>query len=82
VVVKLTEYDALSTPPIQTPFTPFVFAEVIFPMGVPVSTPEYRDTAITALDGAALSVAVTAPLPVGDPIAFHTSTRVWFRPAH
>jgi hypothetical protein len=76
VVVRLTEYELLSTPPLQTPFTPFVFAEVTFPMGVAVSTPEYRDTAITAFDAVALSVAVTTPLPVGDPIAFHTSTRV------
>jgi hypothetical protein len=51
-------------------------------MGVVPFTPEYRDTAITALDGAALSVAVTTPLVVVVPSAFHTSTLVWFLPAH
>ncbi len=66
VVDNGTEYDAESTPPEQPPFTPFVFADTTAPIGVTRSTPRYSTTAITALDGAFPSAAVTALADVAD----------------
>ena len=66
VVVNGTEYDTESTPPEQPPFTPFVFADTTAPTGVTRSTPRYSTTAITALDGALLSTAVTTLADVAD----------------
>src|SRR5512143_144370 len=82
VVVRLKAYEALSEPPEQAPFMPFVLPETTLPIGFTASTPEYLDTAITALYGTAAKVAVTVPFPFGVPCAIHTSTPVWLRPAH
>jgi hypothetical protein len=69
-------YEAVSTPPVQAPETPIVFAEAADPVGRAGSAPEYRDTAMTAFVAALVSAAVTTPSAVGLPDPRHTSTRV------
>src|SRR6266545_1363553 len=82
LVVRLTEYDALSTPPLHVPPAPRVLAETGAPSAAAGSTPEYRETAITAFVAVLLRLAVTGPAAAGAPLPCHTSTRVWPRPPH
>ena len=73
---RLTEYELLSTPPVQLPFMPRVLAETTLPIGLDIVTPEYLDTEISAALGVEARVAVTFPLVVGFPTPFQTSTFV------
>ena len=58
-MVSSTEYESESVPPEHRPFTPSVFADTTSPIGLAAFTPDYRETTITAFNGAAVRVART-----------------------
>ena len=74
--------------PDKTVPNPIVLPDTTLPMGhvghvgVAAATPEYRETAMTALFGVYARWAVTVPLTLGLSCAIHTSTRVASRPEH